>query len=154
MTPDALIIPARSIGRTRIDEPYDSVSARLGRPDSSDAAMGKMMATWYAGHNPKGHRTAIFFSRNMGNEETSRVRQIRVTSPWFRTNRDLGVGSGTAVISAQFPLRQLATYEEGGRTFRTMDSGEGILFELDDAGTCVGVIVQRPGDGQTYLPFH
>jgi hypothetical protein len=38
-----LIIPGKSIGLTKIYENADSVFMILGKPDSSDAAMGKMI---------------------------------------------------------------------------------------------------------------
>ncbi len=150
----ALIVPGRSIGGTALGEPYEAVEARLGTPDASDAAMGKMMATWYAGHNPGGHQTALFFTRNMGAaDETSRVRQVRVTSPYFKTAGGLGVGAPLQAIEQQYALEPVAAYEENGTRYRTMGA-DGILFEIGPGDRCVGIIVARKGDGPPYLSFH
>src|ERR1700754_2460711 len=66
ITATQLIIPGRSIGDIRLGEDVANVSTSLGRPDSSDAAMGSSLMVWFAKHNPAGYRTSVFAHRNMG----------------------------------------------------------------------------------------
>ena len=47
-----LVVPGKSIGQTKLKEDAVLVYKKLGRPDAGDAAMGKSLATWYAGHHP------------------------------------------------------------------------------------------------------
>lgn len=152
--PAQLIIPGQSIGLTRLGEPVDSVTKRLGRPDAGDAAMGKSLSTWYAGHNPKGYRTSIFCSRQMGTDETSRVQQVRITSPWFKTKEGIGVGADSAAITKYYTLKAAQHFTDNGIAGTEYTSPAGIAFELDKSGHCIGIIVRRPGAGGPYLSFH
>lgn len=152
--PAQLIVPGQSIGLTRLDEPADSVTKRLGRPDAGDAAMGKSLSTWYAGHNPQGYRTGIFCSRQMGADETSRVQQIRITSPWFKTKEGLSVGADSTTISNYYTLKPTQRFSDNGIRGTEYSSPTGIAFELDQSGHCIGIIVRKPGAGGSYLSFH
>lgn len=152
----ALITPAKSIGKISLKEDAAEVYKQLGKPDSGDAAMGKSLSTWYANHNPKGYQTQIFCSRNMGNadENISRVKQIRVTSPYFKTKEDIGTGSDLTQIQAKFKVVKTVSYPAKKPPYDIYDDKNGIAFEiLND--TCRAVIVYLPGDrgGITYLSF-
>ncbi len=152
-----LIVPGKSIGQTRLNENAGLVFKRLGKPDDGDAAMGKSLATWYASHNPSGYQTQVFCSRYMGGDENvSRVKQIRVTSPYFKTANGIGAGSTLKQINASFKVRKTLAYIENKQSFFVYDTNKGIAFEIAANGKCVGVIVCLPGDqgGFTYLPFH
>lgn len=153
-----LIVPGKSIGQTSIGENAENVFRRLGNPDSGDAAMGKSLSTWYAKHDVKGYQTQVFCSRNMGNpdETVSRVIQIRVTSPYFKTANGIGVGSMLKQINASFISKKSSFYKENKQTFFVYDTAEGIAFETTAGGKCVGIIVHalKNYGGATYLPFH
>jgi len=153
----ALIIPGKSIGKILLKEDAELVYKQLGKPDSGDAAMGKSLSTWYANHNPKGYQTQIFCSRYMGSpdENTSRVKQIRVTSPFFKTKEGIGAGSTLAQIQTKFKVVKTASYLNKKLPYDIFDNQNGIAFEI--AGKkCTAVIIYLPGDrgGFTYLPFH
>ena len=81
VSPEQLILPGKAIGRTTLNEDATLIAKVLGPPDKGDAAMGKALSTWYANHDPTGYQTSIFFERQMGGDETSRAKQIRITSP-------------------------------------------------------------------------
>ena len=149
-----LIVPAHSIGLTHLNEPDDSVAKRLGTPDDGDAAMGKSLSTWYANHNPKGYSTSIFFVRQMGVEEVSRVQQIRITSPWFKTKEGICVGTDSTTISKHYILKATQQFTNNGSPATEYSSPSGIAFELDNTGHCIGIIVRHPGAGDPYLSFH
>lgn len=158
VTAAQLIAPGKSIGQTKLLEDAKVVFKRLGKPDSGDAAMGKSLSTWYANHNPKGYQTQIFCSRKMGSadETISRVIQIRITSPYFKTTNGIGVGSTLKQINASFTSKKTSSYQENKQTFFVYDSVKGIAFEVSAGGKCVGIIVHLLKDygGTTYLPFH
>ncbi len=152
----ALITPAKSIGKISLNENADLVYKALGKPDSGDAAMGKSLSTWYADHDPKGYQTQIFCARNMGNsdENISRVKQIRVTSPYFKSKENIGVGATLAQIEAEFKVVKTASYPTKKPPYQIYDDKKGIAFEILN-GKCRAVIVYLPGDrgGITYLSF-
>ena len=153
-----LIVPGKSIGQTKLKEDDKLVFERLGRPDNGDAAMGKSLATWYAALNPSGYQTQVFFSRYMGGMDdiTSRVKQIRVTSPYFKTVEGIGAGSTLKQIHTFFKARKTAAFTENKQRYFIYDTHKGIAFESNASGKCTGVIVYLLGGrgGFTYLPFH
>ena len=157
---EQLILPGQGIGDISINEDADTVFSKLGKPDASDAAMGKSLATWYAKHDTAGYKTQIFFSKQMGTaDETSRVKQIRITSPWFKTMDYMSTGMHLQTIDSkkEFNLKKVAQYTEAGKQYSVYDAAEsGIAFEINDKNVCTGIIVFEPGKGvtTTYIAFH
>jgi hypothetical protein len=151
-----LIVPGKSAGQTTLNENTANLIKRMGKPDDGDAAMGKSLSTWYAGHDTSGYQTQVFSSRNMGNEEISRVKQIRVTSPWFKTAHGMHVGTPLKRIYSDFKLTKVATYTDESGTYGIYDDeGAGIAFETDDKDQCSGIIIHEPKTKLgAYLPFH
>ncbi len=158
VTEAQLIIPGKSIGKISLKEDAAEVYKLLGKPDSGDAAMGKSLSTWYANHDPKGYQTQIFCSRNMGNldETISRVIQIRVTSPYFKTANGIGVGSTLKQINAVFKVIKTASYPNKKPPYAIYDDKKGIAFEISAEGKCVGIIIHLLNNYSrtTYFPFH
>jgi hypothetical protein len=155
--PGQLIVPGKSIGLTSIDEKAKDVNERLGRADEGDAAMGKSINTWKSKDGQ--HSTTIYFTTNMGaTDEGPRARQIRITSPYFKTADGLGAGSSLSAVLKYFPAaKQTATYSlpgNGGEVIIYDDIRNGIAFEI--AGeTCIGIAIHKPGEKafETYLVF-
>ncbi len=149
-----LLIPGVSAGKTKLDEPGDSVYKRLGKPNAGDAAMGKAVAFWYADGDSTGNVLSVYTSRDMGNDETARVKRIRVTSPSFKTNTGLGPGSQKKDIEVGFAVKPQDSYLKDGKKVTLLDAPEGIAFEVDEAGKCVAVIIHAPNDSfGSYLPL-
>ena len=150
-----LIIPGKSIGKTKINEDAELVYKNLGKPDGGDAAMGKSVAIWYANHDSTGHSTAIYTTRNMGNSEAALIRQIRVTSPVFKTSEGLGAASDLSEIEKIFNLKEVEKYPDSGKQYQVYDAREGIAFEIGPNKKCVAVIVHEAGKTipGTYLKF-
>ncbi|TSD64860.1 hypothetical protein FFF34_013250 [Inquilinus sp. KBS0705] len=152
-----LIVPGKSVGQTTINEAAESVHKKLGNADDGDAAMGKSMSIWYANHDTVGYKTQIYFSRNMGNDETSRVKQIRVTSPWFKVSDAIHAGAPLKNAAQAFKLTPSGTFTEKGNTYTIYDdTTSGIAFEANNHDICTGIVVYEPGKaaGATYLPFY
>ena len=151
-----LIVPGVSLGQTTVNEGADNIYKRLGKPDAGDAAMGKSTAIWYAGHDTTGYVTQMYFSRDMGNDETSRVKQIRVNSPAFKVNNKVHIGAAFSLAQALYKLKKVATFEEKGKRRSLYDDNKaGIAFETDDRNMITGITVHEPGRNveTTYLPF-
>ncbi|PSR54422.1 hypothetical protein AHMF7605_13330 [Adhaeribacter arboris] len=160
-----LINPGKSIGLTKLQEKAEQVGARLGKPDVSDAAMGKALATWFskpAANAPDTtrHQTTIYFTTNMGApDEASRVNQIRVTSPYFRTADSVQVGSNWAFIQQKYPEAiKAAAYKLPNKQSKITicDAiAAGIAFEIDEQGRCVAITIHQPQHDirDSYLPL-
>jgi hypothetical protein len=151
-----LIVPGISLGQTTINESGENIYKRLGTPDSGDAAVGKSISIWYANHDTTGYVTQMYFSRDMGNDETSRVKQVRVTSPAFKINSKLHVGVPLKSVWSLYNLKKVATFTgKGGKRSLYDDVKTGIAFDVDDKDMITGIAVHEPGReaASTYLPF-
>lgn len=153
-----LITPGRSIGSIVLSEDVTNVSQLLGRPDSSDAAMGSSLMVWYAGHKADGYRTSVFAHRKMGDKDEiiSRIQKILVNSPEYKTAEGLGVGSTADEIKKSYNLKPTSDYQnKNGKVQVYTDLDKGISFEIDAAGKCVGVVVHQPHDtAAAYFNMH
>ncbi|GAA4332862.1 hypothetical protein GCM10023149_39370 [Mucilaginibacter gynuensis] len=158
-TANQLISPGQGIGHLRVGQPADSAIVLLGRPDSSDAAMGSSLMAWYAKHDRKGYRTAIFAHRNMGgkDENTSYIKKIMVNSPWFKTPEGLSTGAGLEDIKKAYTLKQVSSFTADAKKVIVYDdNAKGITFEVDSVSNkCVAIVVYKPNEGSgTYLDMH
>jgi len=155
---DWLITPGKSIGHIVLNDDVQNVIKRLGKPDSSDAAMGSSLMVWYANHNSAGSRTAVFAHHNMGgkDESVSYVQKILVTSPQFKTNDGIGVGTTKEDIQKVYTLKPTSSYtNKTGKVQVYTDLAKGISFEIDGSGKCIGVVVHKANDtASAYLNMH
>lgn len=154
VTPDSLaIIPGKSVGMFKLGDADSVVQQQFGQPDYSDAGMGKAVLLWYTDTTTR-YPLSIFTARDMGNDETARIQQIRVTSPAFKTGRALGVGSTLAEIRSHDQITLIETYKKNGETYSVYDSDAGIAFELGPDDRCVAIIIHPvDADVATYLPL-
>lgn len=155
-TSDSLmLVPGRSAGVFKLGESDSLIRQRLGKPDFSDAAMGKAVLMWYT-DTGSSYPLSIFTSRDMGNDETARVQQIRITSPDFETRDSIHVGVTLAEISNTYAksLRIVETYEENRATYSIYDTDAGIAFEIDPTERCVAIIIHGVDNSMhSYLPL-
>jgi hypothetical protein len=156
ITANQLIIPGKSIGKTAINEDGEGIIKRLGKPDAGDAAMGKSVSIWHAKHDTAGYITQIYFTRQMGVDDTSRAKLIRVTSPWFKVKEDINVGAPVKNAMGKFKLVKIGegNGRQGPYTLYD-DAKSGIAFEADNKGTCTGITIHEPGKklAPNYLAF-
>lgn len=154
-----LIVPGTGIGVTLLGENADSLMARLGKPDRTDAAMGKAWLIWTSGHEPnQSHETAVFTARNMGvGKEESRVQVIRVTSSFFHTADSLQTGTSLQKIKQKMPgLQQIKTApsSKGSAIALYENTALGISFEMNASGICTAILVHKTNKPvQVYLPL-
>jgi len=155
VTKDRVIIPGKGIGQISINGNADSLRASMGKPDSSDAAMGSSLMIWNVKHKKGIYKTIVYAHHNMGaaDENVSHIRAIFINSPHYKTADYSGVGSNMRDIRKLFKFtvhaipgyttKQLALYN---------DYGAGISFEADSTGRCHGVLVYARGDSSvTYI---
>ena len=165
----AVITPGVGIGRVLLGQRLDEVHASLGAPKLSDAAMGgRLWEIWRSGTAFDGKRQngpeelEIYFTRERSDlGGPSLVRQIRVSSPFFRTPSGVSIRSSFSEISESFPnlrIDEELTYAlSGGRNEKEfemfVDRTRGIAFEFRNgasadptvSGYCRAVHVFRPG---------
>lgn len=150
------ILPGVSIGCIKLGQTTDDVIKALGRPDSSDAAMGKSLMQWFSKPTGKGLDTTVnsisgFSSSNMGSkDERRKISHIRITSPYYKTPEHIGYGSTLTFIKMQYPTLKKASAsfsdKTTGKTVQIYDEvKQGIAFEINEATKCVGITVHMPG---------
>lgn len=163
-TPNSLVVPGKSIGNVELGMNDSILEAQFGKPDRSDAAMGKAWLTWYGKkpdeHNNKTQLNIYTTYKDTGMREKT-VQQVRTTSSFFKTADDLHVYSSLEDIRSKFSqLKKAATYTEEGRKMTVYDDQrQGIAFETVTANgqnICTGIIIHTPGGKvtQVYLSLH
>ncbi|AKD02456.1 hypothetical protein PKOR_04140 [Pontibacter korlensis] len=163
-TPDSayLIVPGKSIGHIRLGMSAETVTKRLGKPDSGDAAMGKALSFWIAKQpqEPR-HYVAVYTVTDFdGRSEKPKVQQVQVTSPRFRTRNGIGTGMLLSEIRKQFNnLQPLAHYlnKQKQEVYIYDDQEQGIAFEVTVLDSlCTAITIHRKGENMTdvYLPLY
>jgi hypothetical protein len=165
----AVVTPGVGIGRVLLGQRLDEVHASLGAPKLSDAAMGgRLWEIWRSGTAFDGKRQngpeelEIYFTRERSDlGGPSLVRQIRVSSPFFRTPSGVSIRSSFSEILESSPnlrIDEELTYAlSGGRNEKEfemfVDRTRGIAFEFRNGasadptvtGYCRAIHVFRPG---------
>lgn len=151
---DILLIPGESAGDIHLFESDSSLLETLGKPDYSDAAMGKALLVWHAGGDSVRYPLSVFTARDMGNDETARIQQIRITSPFYTTAEGICASSTLDEIANHYQTEPVETYEHDGQLYTVHDSKQGIAFEVGPDDRCVAVIIHsRDADATSYLPL-
>jgi hypothetical protein len=165
IAPDKLIAAGKSIGKTSLGTNADSLEKILGKPDFSDAAMGKAWLTWYSKrrdeHNNR-NELNIFTAYKDSTMRTKTVQQIRVSSSFYITADSLRVYRSLGDIQRVYPdiVHEGSYKERDGRKIHVYDAiAQGIAFEVAEASEqriCTGIIVHEPGKRVTdiYLTLH
>jgi hypothetical protein len=150
-----LLVPGSSAGKLSIGQDAREAYAELGKADAGDAAMQKSVAIWYKDHDPKSYATAIYTVRDTGANPSALIRQIRVTSPAFKTADAIGVSSTLGEIQKKYTLNKITDVTDSGTPLELYDSMAGIAFETDSKGICRAVIIHKADEGLklTSLPL-
>jgi len=161
------IEPGKYIGNTQIGATADDMAAMLGPADGGDAAMGKAWSIWYSHKKDKSldstRYLAVYSVREeTGGKEAMVVKQIRVNTSSFTTEKGLRVGSSYIEIKKLFPaIKVVAEYQDKlkGRKIVLYDVRKaGIAFEMmtEKGGkqVCTAITVHPQGeDINTYILF-
>ena len=152
---DFVLLPGYAAGKVKIDGNTEDVFKLLGKPDSSDAAMQKMVAFWFKEQHGTRHSTSIFAARSTEDQSPAKVRQIRVTSPAFKTKEGLGVSSTLTDIKAAYDVQEVKYHLKPNQVLHVWTDMHGIAFEIGNDQKCSAVIIYKKGDDptSTYLPL-
>ena len=144
------ILPGKSIGDIYIDETSEEVLVKLGKPDSSEAGMNKILLTWFSKPTMKNEDTIVnklaIFATNKTQQSDGKywVKKIRITSPLFKTAEKVGCGSTLAYIKLQYPILKKSvsefTDEQGNDIELYDDVKDGIAFEICN-NKCKAILV-------------
>lgn len=151
------IIPGKSIGLTSLEENVEKLS-ELGKPDFSDAAMGKSWAIWISKDAEKNELNIYSTYKNSEMKEKV-VRQIRITSSKFETPTEIKTGKSLQEIQKAYPEIKLVgkyTDEKTQKLVEIYDSEKnGIAFEFTQ-NECAAIIVHTKGKKVTeeYITLH
>lgn len=143
---DWILVPGEAAGHYKLNSDHALMQQELGRPDAGDAAMQKSVSVWYSNHDTTSNSVAVYASRDAGNDETSRVRQIRVTAPRFETVRGIRVGTPERDIRSHYEVKDVEQFKaKDGTMSKVLDSEEGIAFEIGADGICDAIIIHASG---------
>lgn len=158
-----LIVPGKSIGLTSLGQNTTALSI-LGKPDLSDAAMGKAWMVWYSKKNDaSGFKNELMVSTGYKDSEMKDkvVKEIRINSVDFKTQNEIEVGDSFETIQKEFPdLKQVFKYInlETRKEILIYDSvSSGIAFEIQsDNKICVAIVVhpKQKEVNNEYLVLH
>jgi hypothetical protein len=156
-----LIVPGKSIGRYFLGQNMLQVDSLKGKPDFSDAAMGKAWAIWY-GKNKTGNKRneiAIYSTYGDSTMSTKVVKQIRIISSKFETVDGLNNGNLLSNFQTKYiDFTQVSRYVDTslGDTIQVFDSkANGIAVEfLRDISRAI--IIHKKGEPviDTYVTLH
>ena len=152
-TADKLIIPGEKIGKALLNTNADSLEILFGKPDMSDAAMGKAWLTWYGKkrdeHNNKTELDIYTAYKDTSMREKT-VQQIRTTSSYFHTENDIHVYGSLSEVRKAFPqmhkVKQSAEDEKKMLVFDDVQNGIAFEFENETGQKmCTGIFVHGKG---------
>jgi hypothetical protein len=132
---DKIIVPGERIGKAILNTNADNLEQLFGKPDFSDAAMGKAWLTWY-GKKPDEHNNKTELDIYTAYKDTSMreksVQQIRTTSSYFSTENNIHVYSSLEEIRKAFPqIQKIKQNKNDARKFIVYDDvNAGIAFEI------------------------
>lgn len=150
-----MIVPGESIGEVNLGDDASMLTQKLGKPDLSDAAMGKAWITWYGKKRDKYNNLPelnVFTTYKDSGMKQVTVQLIRTTSAGFSTANGIRVFDSFTDIQKAFPRLQQRGMFTQKNTHRTMSiydaEADGIAFDIVSAGAqqiCIGIIVHSPG---------
>jgi hypothetical protein len=149
------IVPGKNIGKIEIGMSDTTLEPLLGKPDASDAAMGKAWLTWY-GKKPDEHNNKtqlnVYTSYRDTTMRDKSVQQIRTTSSFFKTAQGVHVYASLDDIKKVFPgiKRVQQSANDAKRFIMYDDVNNGIAFEIVNANgqqICRAIFIHVKGKG-------
>lgn len=156
-----LIVPGKSIGKFYLGQNVIELDSILGKPDLSDAAMGKAWSIWYRGDTSKFRKReiAIYSSYADSTMKWKDVKQIRVNSNKVTTVTGLNNGNLLSSFTAKYTdFKKVANFvnENLGDTILLYDSkSNGIAAEfIRDISRAITIHKKGEEVNRTYLTLH
>jgi len=162
---DLTIIPGESIGKITLEQNAETLKD-LGKPDLSDSAMGKSWLTWYNKNTTaeNGKSELNIYTTYKNSDLTEKViRQIRITSPDFKSVDGIHTGKAFTEIKSVYPnLKYSGKFSDPGSKNEIEvydDEVSGVAFEIENDGNrrnCVAIIIHSKGKNvmQEYVYLH
>jgi len=160
---EPLLVAGESVGKIALGADASTLQSILGKPDMSDAAMGKAWLTWYGKksdeHNNKTELDIYTAYKDTSMREQT-VQQIRTTSSFFTTADSVHVYSSLNDIKNKYAVKKSAQYNDDGRLITIYDDKQkGIAFEIagaNEQNICVGIIVHQKNKSvnDIYIMLH
>jgi hypothetical protein len=161
---DSSLLAGENIGKVFLGMDASKLENILGKPDMSDAAMGKAWTTWYSKnrdeHNNK-NELNVYSAYADTDMRRHTVQEIRTTSSFFVTPDGIHVYSALPDIQKKYVVNKAAQYKSNdGRTIIIYDDKQqGIAFEIVSAANqniCIGIIIHEKGKdvNDIYLTLH
>ncbi|TZF84829.1 hypothetical protein FW774_07575 [Pedobacter sp. BS3] len=139
---DKLIIPGKKIGKITLGMDASGLEKLLGKPDLSDAAMGKAWLTWLSDSSARNpNELNIYTTYSDSTMSNKVVKQIRITSHDFTTPTGIHTGVQYKLLTT-YSLQKLATYQD---IAVYDDIKEGIAFETGQDSIVHSIIIHQPG---------
>ncbi len=145
-----IIVPGESIGSLHLGEDAALLSQKLGKPDLSDAAMGKAWTTWLSKTTDPYNNIPelnVFTAYKDNSMTVKTVQLIRTTSPDFNVG-NVKVYSPLDEIGKAFPGLQYKAHFTQVKTGKIMSlydaEAEGIAFDItviNDKKLCTAIII-------------
>jgi hypothetical protein len=161
---NAVLIAGESVGKISLGTDASTLQSILGKPDMSDAAMGKAWTSWYGKkrdeHNNKTELNVYTAYKDTSMREQT-VQQIRTTSSFFVTADSIHVYSSLDDIKNKYAVKKAAQYKSSDGRAITLydDKKDGIAFEIAPANTqniCTGIIIhpKNKSVNDIYIMLH
>jgi len=159
---NSVLIGGESVGKILLGMDASNLENILGKPDMSDAAMGKAWLTWNGKPDEHNNKTELniytAYKDNSMRQQT--VQEIRTTSSFFTTADSIHVYSALDEIKNKYVVKKVAQYNHDTRAISIYDDkAKGIAFEIASANTqniCIGIIVHSKNKNvnDIYLTLH
>ncbi len=156
-----LIVPGKSIGRYFIGQNMLQLDSLKGKPDFSDAAMGKAWSIWYGKKKTGNKKNEIAIYSTYGDSTMSFkvVKQIRIISSRFETVDGMNNGNLLSSFTTNYEdFVKVSRYVDTqlGDTIEVYDSkANGIAVEfLRDISRAITVHEKGTMVNQTYIMLH
>lgn len=155
-----LIVPGRSVGEISLGDDIHMLNKLLGKPDLSDAAMGKAWGIWFSKDSVDGMRNeiAIYSAYRDTSMRVKEVKQIRFTAGQFKTQDGYSTGRTLNDTKLKFPaIEKIVSYlNEKLDTVTVYDSkADGISFEfLKQKSIAITIHPLNQAMNNTYFTLH
>lgn len=143
------VVPGRSIGNVKLGQDSQTLGF-LGPADLSDSAMGKSWQTWYSASGQVSGKSELnlFTTYKDKKMDGKVVRQIRITSPDFKTESGIHTQTTFDDLQKLMPdLDYIGHFRNPGTTnnVELYDAPDlGIAFEIENDGSskrCIALII-------------
>ncbi len=144
------IVPGKSIGNIKLGATTAEAITAMGNPDSTNTA-GTVMSWFFKPTGKTGDTSlnSITIFATSAKPDQSKIKHIRITSPYYKTTEKVSCGSTLTFIKMQYPdIKNNPSVFKNSQESEILvyyAINEGIAFEINEATKCAGITVHEPG---------